>query len=166
MSGCQPRKHQADHDDVDERLLCLGEDLIVPAHPAMATTPGEGALHHPAAGEHLKSRARRRLTTRRDPGPGRASLGNLDRETGFPLGKALEGAPVRLIDPEVVTLRIAHPDPFHDQFPAITVMDIRGMHPHCQDQPERVYQEMALAPVDPLGAVISPDPPFSVIRTD
>jgi hypothetical protein len=53
-----------------------------------------------------------------------------------------------------------------NQLPALGVVDVGGMHPHCQNQAERVYQQMPLASIDPLGAVIAADPPFSVVRTD
>ena len=151
---------------MDECLLGLGEDLVVPAHPAMPTEPGKGPLHHPATGKDLETRSRGWFTTRRHPGPGRTSLGNLDRETQLLLGEHLEAASVRLIDPEVVELRVALGDPSDDELPAVGIVDVGGVDPDRQDQPKGVYQEMALASIDPLGAVIPADPPFSVVRTD
>jgi hypothetical protein len=61
---------------------------------------------------------------------------------------------------------IAGGDPGQEQLPAITIVEVGGMDPDRQDQAQGVYQQMPLASVDPLGAVIAPDPPFSVVRTD
>lgn len=151
---------------MDERLLGLRKHLVVTAHPAMPTKPSEGALHHPAPGKDLETRSRRWFTTGWDPGPGRSPLRNLDRETQLLLGEGFEAAPVRLIDPEVFEPRIPPLDPADDELPPVGIVDVGGMHPHREDQPEGVYQEMPLAPVDSLSAVVAADPPFSVVLTD
>lgn len=151
---------------MDQHLLGLGKNLVVAAHPVMPTEPGKRPLHHPATREHFKARARGWFATRRDPGPGRSPLGSLDREPELLLGEALEAAPVRLIDPEVFEPRIPPLDPADDELPPVGIVDVGGMHPHREDQPEGVYQEMPLAPVDSLSAVVAADPPFSVVLTD
>lgn len=118
---------------MDEGLLGLGEDLVVAAHAAMPTQPGEGALDHPAPREHLEARARGWLATRWDPGPGRTSLRNLDRESQVLLGEALEGSSVRLIHPEMRQPRIAGRDPSEEALAAVAIVDVRGMDPDRQD---------------------------------
>lgn len=93
-------------------------------------------------------------------------MGDLHGETELLLGQRLEAASVGLIDPEVLEARIACSDPSQEQLPALAVVDVRGVHPHRQDETERIDQEMTLPSVYSLGAVIAADPPFSVVRTD
>jgi hypothetical protein len=151
---------------VNEGLLGLREHLVVTAHAAVATEPREGALDHPAAGKYFKAGARRRLTTGRDPGPGGTPLGNLDGEAQLVFGIRFEAATIALIDPQVSESREAFSDSSQELLPTLAIVDVRGMDPHCQHEAERVYQQVPLPSVDPLGAVIAADPPFSVVRTD
>src|SRR5512135_709400 len=56
----------------DHRLARLGEPLVVPAVPPVATQPGEGPLHHPTPGQPHEPHGTLGTTHHLDP---RAGLG-------------------------------------------------------------------------------------------
>ena len=43
------------HSDVDERLGCLGQKVVVLGQAAIPPQPGKGALHHPTTRQNLKA---------------------------------------------------------------------------------------------------------------
>ena len=51
-------------------------------------------------------------------------------------------------------------EPGEQESGAIPVLDIGGMHPHHEEQPDRVDEDMALAAVDLFAPVIATTPLF------
>jgi hypothetical protein len=49
---------------------------------------------------------------------------------------------------------------------AISILHVSGRHHHRDEQPQRVYEDMALTPVDLLGTIAPMVPPRSVVLTD
>jgi hypothetical protein len=47
----------------------------------------------------------------------------------------------------------------------VTVLHTGGRHDHHEDQPQRIDEEMTLAPLDVFPLVVATDPPFSVALT-
>jgi len=52
------------------------------------------------------------------------------------------------------------------QFAAVTVLHAGRMHDQREDQPERVYNNMTLAPLDFLARIVPSVAPFSAVLTD
>ena len=60
-------------------------------------------------------------------------------------------------------------DPFErckQALAAAVVLDVGFMHEYMQDQPIGIDQQVALAPLDLLAAIVTASPPFCVVFTD
>jgi hypothetical protein len=80
-------------------------------------------------------------------------------------GPVQEGAAVAGIDPAIPQPRVGGPSVVQEHGGAVAVADVGGGHPHPQQQPQGVHQQVAFAPVDLLGAVEAVPTPRSVILT-
>jgi hypothetical protein len=94
------------------------------------------------------------------------ALYHLKRNTAALLRPVQEGAAVATIDPAVPqpgeSPAVQPPQQRHG---AVAVADIGGRHLDLADQPEGVDQQVALAAVELLGAVVAVAPPRSVVLT-
>ncbi len=61
LSTSQSPYHEPRHRHIDERFSGGAQPLVVLAHPTVLREPREGALHHPAARQYLKSTPRQQL---------------------------------------------------------------------------------------------------------
>ena len=82
------------------------------------------------------------------------------------VGPVQEGATVAAVDPAAPQPGEAAPVQVPEQLGgAVAVADVGGGHLDLADQAEGVDQQVALAAVDPLGAVVAMAPPRSVVLT-
>lgn len=171
--GSYPSQHDADHGEIDPGFFAAGEQLVVLPQTPAGGEPGKGAFHHPAPRQHLEAAgpARRLLCAAcRDPDAALAAPGvghNLDLAAQLGLDPVGEAAAL------VAAIRPDQLEPWEDpaqgsqqQFAALLVLDVGLMHQHLQDQAGGVDQQVALAPLDLLAAIIAAPPPFWLVLTD
>jgi hypothetical protein len=146
-------KHQLNHGNLDHRFTCISEVLVVPAQATVSTKPTEGPLNNPASWQHVKTDSfiapsydfQGPLAHLPDPLDQLARVGAIgpnqlqSGETSFRLRK--------------------------QQFGPIPILDVGGMDHDGKQQPHGIYQDVPLATVDLLVAVIPMYPPFSVVFT-
>ena len=58
------------------------------------------------------------------------------------------------------------PDQGQDQLSAVAVLNVGRMDDGDQYEPEDIYEQMALAPIDLLARIVAMRPPLSVVLTD
>jgi hypothetical protein len=145
---------------VDVGARGLAQVLVVPTHAAIASQPGEGALHHPASWSSLEP-----WTWWAIGSPGWA-LDDLDGEPLGLLGPIAEAAAVASIGPEVVESGEVVSNAIDHESAAHPIRDVGRMDAGSQQQSGGIDQQMPLAPVYLLAAVVASDPPFSVVLTD
>ena len=161
-------QQQPGHSQIDDRLGGSGQVFIV-----LAEAP------EPASQAKVRSTTHRRGTTAKGDTIGGVAPGGSQRRCRPPswrdttwklmpalLGPVEEGAAVAAIDPAVPQPR----KPASVQAPeqlggAVAVTHIGGGHTDLADQPEGVDQQVALAAIDLLGAVVAVRPPRSVVLT-
>ena len=73
---------------------------------------------------------------------------------------------VALVGPDQAQSREPLPRLPEHQFGTITFLDVRRMHHHDQQQPQRIDQDVALAAGYQLGGIEAARPPFPVVLTD
>lgn len=74
-----------------------------------------------------------------------------------------KGAGVSAIGPDASQPIETPAHALEDTTSAVTVLNIARMHHHCQDQTERVHENMAFTAFDLLAGVVTTMPPFSVL---
>ncbi len=126
--------------------LLAGIDLLTGTSTA-TTEPGEGPFHHPAA---------------RQDGEALGLVGTLDDFHG-PLAE-LRQSPLQLVA-RISAIGEDMPEPgpavadrFQEAGRPITVLNVRAMHHQADHQPQRVDNDVALAPRDLLAGVIARNP--------
>ena len=70
------------------------------------------------------------------------------------------------IEPQVGQAREALGDALEDLPRPVAIRNIGGMDDHRQHQTDRIDEQMALAAVQFLGAIVAARPPFSVVLAD
>src|SRR5205085_2759131 len=75
----KPLEHQPNHCGIDHRLACLGQILIVFAHPPIASYPSERTLDDPATRQHHKGWHERNFFSFRHSKPAARLLDDLYR---------------------------------------------------------------------------------------
>ena len=58
------------------------------------------------------------------------------------------------------------PDQGQDQLGAVAVLNVGRMDDGDQYEPENIYEQMALAPIDLLARIVAVRAPLSVVLTD
>lgn len=163
----EPGDHEARHGEVNPGFFGAREFLIVLAQASMAPQPAKGPFDHPAARQDLKPGghwgwfgidgppdACRRLAHHLDVPTQR--LG--DPPHAWPL--------VGRIDPDLSQPREPVPEACQEQFGPVPIRHMGWMDQDRQQQTRGVDEDVALAPIYLLAAVVPPDPPFSVVLTD
>ena len=142
------------HGQIDHGLAALGERFVVLAQAAVSSEPREGSLDDPTLGQN------------HEPRHVVAALDDLQNPPAqFPrpfdqLARIAAIGPDQLQPAETALEQGQH------EFGPVAILDVGGMHHHGQQQTQRVYDDMTLAPVDLLAGVVSPRPPFSTVFTD
>jgi len=142
------------HGELYPGLAALRGFLVVLAEAPELHQPSEGALDHPAAGKRDKALV---------------LLGTLDDlkqpacTPGSPGNKFARVAGVR---PDKAKTGESSPELAQDQLGTVSVLHPSTVHNHRQQQPQRIYRQVALAPFDPLPRIEAVVPPFCVVFTD
>ena len=154
LCGCQSSYHQGTHSDLDERLAGLRQLLVVLREAPLLAKPRERALHHPAARQHREA----------------FLVGGLNHDLQVEAPAVLDPLHQRpvvvAVRPDLLKPRQAQPEAVQQTFGGFAVADVGGGDQAAEQQALGVYQDVALAAVDLLAAVIAPDPPFSVVLMD
>jgi hypothetical protein len=144
--------HQVDHADQYPRLAALRQELIVLGQPPVPGQPAEGSLHNPAPFQDDKPLVR--------------ALDDLD-DPGKPIqcpGDELTG--VAAVGPDQLQTRKQPGQPLERQPSAIAVLNVGGVDDNRQDQPQRVDDDVTLAPDYLFARVVAPaKAPFSTLLT-
>jgi hypothetical protein len=153
----QAADHQMDHRHLYDRLTGFRQQLIIFTQTPVAIEPAEGALDNPAFGDdHKALDGVGTLCNLQPNGPVRPQgLDPIHQRPG-----------IRPIRPDVPQPRKLVPDALEELLRPVTVLDASGRHHYCQDQPERIDEEVTLAAFDLFACVVAPEPPFSVVLTD
>ena len=129
--------------------------FIVFAEPTCTSAqPGQGALHHPPAGQHLEAVAVRAAA---DHAQHPASCGPSPRHQAAGVGRI---GPDHLEPGEPAQQFGQH------QPGSVPILDVGGVNDHSQEQPRSVHYDVALASGHLFACVIAARPPFSVVLTD
>src|SRR3972149_3312545 len=132
------------HSYMNPSLGTFSQFFVVFAEPSVSAQPPEGALHNPPAGQHLKAMA---------------IHGALDH---FNQPASQGGSPIHQLS-GISAIGPNQAEPWKSpqklaqhQLGAITVLNVRSMHHHGQQQPDGVNHDMALASFHLLAGVIAP----------
>jgi hypothetical protein len=162
----EPTQHQSAHRQVDHRLTALGEVLILFTQAAVPTNPGDRAFHHSPVWKHGKSRHRWGLHIDRVPAPAPRALHDLQGPAACVLHPGTQAlAAIGHIGPDM-------PQPIEDRVGRgeqpggrVGIPQIGGVDQDAQQETRRINEEMALAAIEFLRAIIPVGPPFSVVFT-
>jgi hypothetical protein len=153
----QTTNHQVEHYDLDDRFTGLRQPLIVLAQPPVTIEPAQRALHNPAFGAYHEALGNSRSLDDVQP------HGPMEPQRLDP-GYQLAG--LGLIGPDHAQARKFVPEDRKDGLRTVTVLHPGRGDDDGQEQPERVDEEMALAPLDLFVGIKAPAPPLSVVFTD
>ena len=134
-------------------LRTFGQFFVVFAEPPVSAQPPEGALYNPATGQHLKTVAVC------------GALDHLNQPASQGVSSIHQLSGISAIGPDQLELRKSPQKLAQHQLCPITVLDVRRMHHHGQQQPEGVNHDMAFASFHLLASVIATWSPFSVVFT-
>jgi hypothetical protein len=141
----QAAELNADHGDEYPGLRAGGGGFVVAHQPAVMHEPAEGALHHPATGQHFEPRGVVR------------ALHHLDRQLGTeffdPVGEV--GARVASIHPQNAQPGEPGKHAAQDQLRASAFSNAGRRHRHAEHQAQGVHQQMPLPALDALGCIIT-----------
>ena len=147
-------QHQIDHRKMNHRLAAVGQRLVIFAVPPVTAQPAKRSFHDPTFGQDLEPLH---------------VVGSFDDLQAPPTSQGLNPqnqlAGVAAVSPDQSQPAPAAYQMLQHQFRPVTVLNVRRVDHHHQDQPQRIDDDVPLAPVDLLARVISPRPPFSVVLT-
>jgi len=148
MRSCPAPDEGGARGDGDERLGDGGELLIIAGEATVLDDPGEGALDHPAAAQHLKALG------------GRAALDDLDDDVGFVLCPPHQPTGVAAVGEGECDEGISGAGRLQHQFAAVAILDVGGVNLHSEETTVGIGQDMALAAFDLLARVVAFRAPF------
>ena len=152
-SGSEPLEHEMNHSYMNPSLRAFGQFFVVFAEPPVSAQPPKGALHDPPTGQHLKTMAVW------------GALDHLNQPASHGVSPIHQLSGIGAIGPDQLEPRKEPPKLAQHQLCPITVLDVRRMHHHGQQQPEGVNHDMAFASFHLLASVIATWSPFSVVFT-
>lgn len=153
-NSCESAQHELDHGQLEIGQGGVGKTLEVLGEAAVATHPGEGALDHPTARQHLELLDR---------------VGALDDlelpAPHFGEGVAKLSRIVAAVRPDQRQPRKELLEPLEQVDGTVPILDVGRMHDGIQQEALRVRGDMALDAFDFLRGIeadrINPHPPFS-----
>ena len=135
-------------------LAGFREFLVVFAEPPTPAQPGQCALHHPPAGQHLELMAVR------------VPAHHLQQPSAGRPNPPHQPAPIGCVSPDDLEPWEPSQQFGQHQSRTVPVLDVGGMNDHRQEQPSGVHYDVALASRHLFAGVIAARPPFSVVLTD
>ncbi len=145
--------HQIDHGDTDHGFAGFGEGFIVFREAAVFPKPCKRSLDNPPLGKDNKIVSIRSLDDFNDPAiPAHCPIHK-------PSG-------ITAVGPDDFEAPPSRAQLFDQQFAAVTVLDVGRVNDQCENQAERVNNDMTLAPKRFLARVVPSVAPFSAVLTD
>lgn len=145
-------QHQIDHCQIDHSFTAGRQRLVVFAEPTILAQPAERPFHNPAFGQDNEAVHLTTLNNFNNPAEG--LLRPIHKSPGI---SSIN--PDSLQPPEAATQLLQY------QPTTITVLDIRSVYYHSQDQPESIDEDMPFAARNLLFRVVTAVPPFSAVLT-
>ena len=139
---------------MDHRLADLRSLLIVFAQPPIPPEPSECPLHHPPARQY------------REPDRICGPLDDFDRPTPRQLDQLRDLAAISAIRPDQPQPEEPSGETRQGRIRPIPILHTRRVHHYRKHQSERIDNDVPLAPIYLLAAVVAAWPPFSVVFTD
>lgn len=124
------------HSEIDHCFGRTGVMLVVLGESPIAAEPAKGPFDHPALRVDDKADLVHRL------------LDDLERQTKFLRHPSDQVTGIAGIRPQETKARVPSTEEFQHQVRSIPVLDLRAMDHACEEIPERVNDDMTLAPVD------------------
>jgi hypothetical protein len=162
----EPTEPQPTHRQVDHHFAALGEVRILFTQPALAPNPGDRAFYHPPAWQDGEGRQGRRLDIEGIPAPALGALNNVQGPFALlfhPMAQPL--AAIGHVGPDVLQPLARLVGSGQEPGRHIGVPQIGGVDEDTPHETRRLNEEMALAAVELLGAIIAVGPPCSVVFT-
>ncbi len=136
-------EHDTDHGEADEGRGTAEVALVVPGQPAMVADPGDGSLDNPPLGQHDKP-----------------VLVAAPHDLEVPRTGPLHGgchfrSLVSCIADDPRDEREQPARLCQQRLGAVAILYVGGMNHHAQQQPERIRQNVALAPDGLLAGVVA-----------
>jgi len=146
-------KHHIDHGNADHGLTALRQRLIVFGKSAVLPKPCECSFNNPSLGEDDELVRLRAFDDLNDP--------------AVPADRPIHKLPgITSIGPDHFKAPPSRTELMDQQFAAVTVLNVGRVNDQCEDQAERVHNDMALTPLDFLARVVPSVAPFSAVLTD
>jgi len=137
-------EHEAKHSQVDHGFASDGLPFVVATEPPIAPQPAESTLYDPPSRQHLE-------------GMKLGSFYDFDCAATNSPGPIHQKARIATVGPDMFDA-IAGPlaqSQRQQLFGGISILNIGGQHHHRDDQPDRIDQDMAFAPVDFLAGIVT-----------
>lgn len=145
-------QHQVNHCQVNHVFATGRKRFIVLAQPPILTEPAEGAFHDPTFGQHHEAMQVTTFDDFNDP----------PKCVSGPIKKC---PCVTSVNPDTFHPPKSTTQFFQNQPPAVTILDISGVHHHDQDQAKGVNEKVSFASQNLLSSVVTTAPPFSAVLT-
>ncbi len=140
---CQSSEHDTDHGETEPGDGGGGVALEVAREPSVAADPGEGPFDDPALGQNHEAAGVVALDDLERPSPG---LGEGGGELWPLVGGVGEDALDEGEQPAGAAQQLDR---------AVAILDVGRVDAHVEQKPERVDQDVALAPRDLLARVVA-----------
>lgn len=153
----QSANRKADHGDVDDGLAGSWQVFIVLAETTMASEPPESTLNDPTPRKDLEAFD---------------VVGSFDNLHVEPIALTQAADPlqelasVSTVCPDEPQPQERVPDQGQDKLGPVAVLNVGRMNDRDQHEPEDIYQQMALTPIDLLARIVAMRAPLSVVLTD
>lgn len=147
----QSANHEADHGDVDDGLAGGRQVFVVLAETTMASEPAERTLNDPTPRKNLEAFD---------------VVGSFDNLHSEPVALAQTADPfqklasISTVCPDEPQSQECVPDQGQDELGPVAVLSVGRMDNGDQHEPEDIYEQMALAPIDLLARIVAMRPPF------
>ena len=145
--------HQIDHGDTDHGFAGFGEGFIVFRQAAVFSKPCKCSFHNPPLGKDDKLVRVRSFNDFNGPAI------PAHRPVHKPSG-------ITAIGPNHFEAPPSRTQLFDQQLTTVTVLHVGRVDDQCENQAERVNNDMTLAPKRFLARVVSSVSPFSAVLTD
>src|ERR1041384_3387394 len=143
LEGDSP-DHDMDHCHINHRFAGVREILVIFAQPTVLVKPAECAFDDPPLRQDYEAFE------------AVGALDDLQADLAIPAQQrhpGLQEARIGAISPNAAQPREPMPQEAQKELGAVTILHACGRHHYSNEQPQRVYQDMALAPFDLFGTI-------------
>ena len=162
LVSSQATEEEADAGEVDQRLARGGQALVIFAHAAVATGPRQCSLDHPPSRQGLEGRRQGNpleLAVGGDhEAAARRPLDDLDRPPHLLFDPVEDRTGIGLVSPQMASTREAPLQARQHEFGSLAILPIGRMHDDLEQQTEGIHQDVPLASIHLLAAVVAMRP--------